>query len=647
MEKKDSHSVNSYDSIILKDVATDFVQSQFAHYKVVQSLGQGAMGKVYKALDMKLNRMVAIKVLLGQQNQNQNDVHQRFQNEALSMSKIQHRNIAQIYEVGTQDNTAFFAMEYIDGGDLKNYARKKKLSLVKIAKLVAQIAEGISCAHQNNIIHRDLKPQNILVEGSTPKIIDFGLAKVKNVETGVTRSGSIVGTLEYMSPEQVRGEKLDERADIYSLGAILYELLTGRVPFKASSSVNLIFQITRNNPQPPSQIKRKIPQDLENICLKALEKKSPNRYKTAKEFAKDLSSFAKGEPPKFLAGYSSVHTKRWRLYKYLALIPLLFLPLLFLGKNRPSISTAQKSTNWRQKTIKQLQQLNLQHSKIYKHKGHDYVFINTPASWTKAQKICEALGGYLLTITDSEENNFITSIMPKKKDYWIGLQRKESYLHFRWVSGEVLRYANWSILQKKAHTINRDKMWVTFMRIESDNFSAWRYQHDASHKKLFICEWGKKRIPQQGTGRTIVSHFRIKHQDIITNNIKPSRNMKSNGKHAVVSAAGDFLTFHFDNTQQNATTKVMIRSYAGVINKRISRTFVDIFFNKKILQAKKKIIHANPYPEYFDISNVIKKGKNTLKIGLHRKSRTIYFLEEVVVYTVPTVKETQRKGMKR
>lgn len=638
MEKKDSHSINSYDSIILKDVAaTDFVQSQFAHYKVVQSLGQGAMGKVYKALDMKLNRMVAIKVLLGQQSQNQNDIHQRFQNEALSMSKVQHRNIAQIYEVGTQNNMAFFAMEYIDGGDLKSYTRKKKLSVLKIVKLVAQIAEGISCAHQNHIIHRDLKPQNILVDGNTPKIIDFGLAKIKNEETGVTRSGSIVGTLDYMSPEQVQGEKLDQRADIYSLGVILYELLTGRVPFKASSSVNLIFQITRTNPQPPSQIKRKVPQDLENICLKALEKKPQNRYKTAKEFAKDLTSFTKGEPPKFLAGYSSVRMKRRQLYKYLPLIPLLFLPLLFLGKSRPSISTAQKSANWRQKTIDKLQQLDLQHSKFYKHKGHNYMFINTPASWTKAQKICEVLGGYLLTITDHEENNFITSILPKKKDYWIGLQRKESYLHFRWTSGEVLRYANWSILQKKPHTINRNKMWVTFMRIESDNFSAWRYQHQSSHKKLFICEWGKKRIPQQGSGRAIIAHFRMKHQDMITKNIKPSPNMKSNGKHVVVSAVGDVLAFHFNNPQQNTTVKLMIRSYAGVINKSISRTFVDIFLNKKVLQAKKKIIYANPYPEYFDISNVVKKGKNTLKISLNRNSRTIYFVEEVIVYTVPVV----------
>ena len=640
MEKKDPHSVNSYDSIILKDVATDFIQSQFGHYKVVQTLGQGTMGKVYKALDMKLNRMVAIKVLLGQQNQNQNDVQQRFQNEALAMSKVQHPHIAQIYEVGTQNNTAFLAMEYIEGGDLKSYTRKKKLSVTKIAKLVAQVTQGVSCAHQNNIIHRDLKPQNILMDGSTPKIIDFGLAKTKNVETGVTRSGSIVGTLEYMSPEQVRGEKIDQRADIYSLGAILYELLTGRLPFKASSSVNLIFQITRTDPQPPSQIKRKISQDLENICLKALEKKPQNRYKTAKEFAKDLCSFANGESPKFLAGYSSGRAKRQRLYKYLALIPLLFLPLLFWGKSRPSVSPAQKSENWRQKTIEKLQQLDLQHGKLYKYKGHDYVFINTPASWAKAQKICKALGGYLLTITDNEENSFITSIMPKKQDYWIGLQRKESYLHFRWISGEVLRYTNWSILQKKSHTIERNKTWGTFMRIESDNFSAWRYQHQLSQKKRFICEWGKKRIPQQGTGRSIVAHFRIKHQDMITNNMVPSSNMKSNGKHAVISGIRDSLTFQFNNAHKNAKTKVMIRSYAGMINKRISQTFVDIFLNNKLLKAKKKIIHPNPYPEYFDIGNLIEKGSNTLKISLNRNSRTIYFLEEIVVYTVPLVEKS-------
>jgi tetratricopeptide (TPR) repeat protein len=272
-------------------------------------LGRGGMGVVYKAWQKSLKRVVALKMIRDGAPADE-DARQRFRREAEAAAHLRHPHIVQVYEVGELDGHPFFALEHVGGGSLAQKVRGTPQPPGAAARLVETLARAMSHAHQQGVVHRDLKPSNVLLIGEAdaplgqcvPKITDFGLAKQMNLPPAgagpQTQSGAIVGTAEYMSPEQAAGQSraVGPAADIYSLGAILYELLTGRPPFKGASLVDTLQQVLRDEPVSPRSLQPKVPRDLETICLKCLHKGPDKRYATAEGLAEDLRRFQGGEP---------------------------------------------------------------------------------------------------------------------------------------------------------------------------------------------------------------------------------------------------------------------------------------------------------------------------------------------------------------
>jgi serine/threonine protein kinase/lipopolysaccharide biosynthesis regulator YciM len=267
-------------------------------YEITGLLGEGGMGVVYKARHLRLNRLVALKLVQG-------GVHgrrahlERFLTEAQAVATLQHPNIVQIYEAGEHDGLPYVALEYVEGGSLQQRLQDSPISPLETASLVGTLARAVQAAHARGIVHRDLKPANILLAtDGKPKIADFGLAKRLDASDVQTRTGEVLGTPSYMAPEQATGTPRDIGfpTDVYALGAILYECLTGRPPFKGSSALETLEQVRTQEPVPPSRLQPKTPRDLETICLKSLEKAPPKRYPSAAELADDLRRFQNGEP---------------------------------------------------------------------------------------------------------------------------------------------------------------------------------------------------------------------------------------------------------------------------------------------------------------------------------------------------------------
>ena len=223
----------------------------------------------------------------------------RFQREAEAVAGLRHPNIVQVYDVGDFDGRPYFTMEYVEGGSLAHQLAGAPQPARQAAQLVATLAAAVHAAHVRGIVHRDLKPANVLLaEDGTPKVTDFGLARRQDDGAGLTHTGEAVGTPSYMAPEQARGrpDTVGPATDIYGLGAILYELLTGRPPFRAATAAETVHQVISQEPAPPSRLNDQVPHDLETICLKCLNKEPSRRYGTATELAGDLLRFLRGEP---------------------------------------------------------------------------------------------------------------------------------------------------------------------------------------------------------------------------------------------------------------------------------------------------------------------------------------------------------------
>jgi WD40 repeat protein len=267
-------------------------------YEVLGELGRGGMGVVYRARQLGLNRIVAVKMILAGSHAGAS-LLTRFRAEAVTVARLKHPHIVQVYEVGETGGLPYCALEFCDGGSLADRLRDGPLPASEAAQVVEKLAGAMYAAHQAGIVHRDLKPANVLLASDgSPKITDFGLAKCLDAEDGQTRSGDILGTPSYIAPEQARGslKEIGPATDVYALGAILYELLTGRPPFKAATLVETLDLVRQTEPAAPRQLQPRVPRDLEIICLKCLRKEPDRRYATARDLAEDLQRFLHGEP---------------------------------------------------------------------------------------------------------------------------------------------------------------------------------------------------------------------------------------------------------------------------------------------------------------------------------------------------------------
>jgi len=308
----------------------------FGDYELLAEIARGGMGVVYKARQVSLNRIVAVKMILAGQLASEAEV-KRFRTEAEAAAQLQHPNIVAIHEVGEHQGQQYFSMDFVAGSSLAARLGKEPLPIGEAVRWMKTIAEAVHFAHQRGILHRDLKPANVLLdEFDLPRITDFGLAKRLERVEQITASGAILGTPDYMSPEQAAGRHdiTGPAGDVFSLGAMLYEMITGRVPFRGSNLAETLSHILQNEPVPPNRLNPRVPPDLETICLKCLEKRSDRRYSTAEALAKDLGCFLNHEAISAKPVGASRHVSRWLMGHPQALAALasgVLLALVWLG----------------------------------------------------------------------------------------------------------------------------------------------------------------------------------------------------------------------------------------------------------------------------------------------------------------------------
>ena len=280
-------------------------------YEVLAPIGAGGMGEVYKAKDTRLDRTVAIKVLPSHLADNP-DLKQRFEREARAVSSLNHPHICTLHDVGEQDGTAFLVMEYIEGETLADRLKKGALPLEQALRYGIEIADALDKAHRQGVVHRDLKPGNIMLTKSGAKLLDFGLAKLRTdvsaeapsmlsalptEEKPLTREGSILGTIQYMAPEQLEGKDADARTDIFAFGSVLYEMLTGRKAFEGTSQASLITAIMSSEPRPMSELQPMTPPVLDWVVKRCLEKDPDERWQSAKGSRGTVEAHRRGRRP--------------------------------------------------------------------------------------------------------------------------------------------------------------------------------------------------------------------------------------------------------------------------------------------------------------------------------------------------------------
>jgi tRNA A-37 threonylcarbamoyl transferase component Bud32 len=312
-------------------VSTPAGQEIVPGYEILRELGRGGMGVVYKARQMSLQRVVALKMILTGAHARTRDLD-RFRSEAQAVARLHHPNIVEIYEFGEHHDLPYYSLEFVEGGSLSRKIRGTPLLPLDAARLTEELARAIHYCHQRGILHRDLKPSNILLTADgIAKIGDFGLAKLIEGDAGLTKSGMVMGTPSYMAPEQTQGRSRDigPHTDTYALGAILYEMLTGRPPFKGDSVLETMEQVGSQEPVPPSRWHSSVPRDLETICLKAMAKDPHRRYRSALALAQDLERFQSGES--IIARREGTLPRLWRQVRRRPVTVAVFLLVLVLA----------------------------------------------------------------------------------------------------------------------------------------------------------------------------------------------------------------------------------------------------------------------------------------------------------------------------
>ncbi len=313
----------------------------YGRYEIQKELGKGAMGVVYQARDPQINRTIALKVLR-EDRVTSEDFVKRFLKEAMAIGRLSHPNIVTIYDVGQDHDTIYLAMEYLEGRPFNDIIRERTLSFPEIAELAVQLAECLDYAHKKGIVHRDIKPSNIMLtpEGKV-KLTDFGIARIEDPSMkDQTRAGEILGTPVYMSPEQVMGQPLDGRSDLYSLGVILYELAAGRRPYSGENLAAIFRAITLDDPQDASTINPSIPPALASLIMKGLHKDASQRFQTGEEMAAAYKDFLRK-----LESDAAVKETAPKKTPYAAIISVLVLIVLLFSAGAFYLATHKKAAN--------------------------------------------------------------------------------------------------------------------------------------------------------------------------------------------------------------------------------------------------------------------------------------------------------------
>src|SRR5262245_22856018 len=305
-------------------------------YQIVNLLGVGGMGAVYKAFDRQLTRIVALKTILPEMASTPTAL-KRLKQEVLLAQSIVHKNVVRIFDIGEDEGTKFITMDFIEGADLKTLITQRgKLPATEAAEIIRQVCQGLEAAHAAGVVHRDLKPQNIMIEKDGHVVVmDFGIAN-SGQSRGVTQTGAFLGTPEYMSPEQAKTENVDARSDIFSLGLIFYELLTGKLPFQGKTVLETMFKRTTERAIPPAEIDRTVPKGANDIVNKCLQMEREQRYQSITELLEDLESF---DPTKKVGAGERARARlkkaaRYRNIGIAAALMILALVAGFLLRNR-------------------------------------------------------------------------------------------------------------------------------------------------------------------------------------------------------------------------------------------------------------------------------------------------------------------------
>lgn len=450
-------------------------QQVLGDYEILEEIGKGGMGRVYKARQRSLKRIVALKMILTGAHAGAEEL-QRFRSEAEAVARLQHPNIVQIFEVGELDGMPFFSLEFVDGGSLAAQLNGTPMPARAAAEMVRTLAEAVEFAHQHGIIHRDLKPANVLLSthvehqraatkpapaGSTmrssgsvstqrplataAKITDFGLAKRLDDESGQTKSGTIMGTPSYMAPEQAAGQRhrVGPATDVYGLGAILYELLTGRPPFKAATPWETVNQVLHNEAASPRLLDAAIDRDVETICLKCLQKDPQRRYDSAQALADDLRRYLEGRP--ILARPIPGIVKVWRMcrrhpgtstslaFAVMALLVLLVTIAVFNGRLKQELKQNEAINHELQMSLTRqvADRIDSDLRQLTRAPTLMAATLSQRADWGEDQ-----LKGWLLRIVESDARVFGTAIAMeplqfdgKREDFALYAYRGKDGLH--------------------------------------------------------------------------------------------------------------------------------------------------------------------------------------------------------------------------
>ena len=294
----DAQQVDTHNQTAIGLSSSDLIGRTLGNYELIEEIDRGGMGVVFKAKQPQLERLVALKIIRSGELAGPDEL-KRFRSEAEAAAKLSHANIVQIFEVGQVGGLVYFTMPFIDGQTLAKRMAAEPLSVEEAVRLVYRLCLAIQYAHNEGILHRDLKPSNVLVDNNLhPIIIDFGLAKFAQRESDLTTTGQILGTPAYMAPEQAsgRGHQAEWSTDVYSLGAILYFLLSGQPPFTGPTAFDILWQVMDREPPAPSKLNRKVSRDLDYLCSRAMAKKPAERYSSAAAMAADLERYLKHEP---------------------------------------------------------------------------------------------------------------------------------------------------------------------------------------------------------------------------------------------------------------------------------------------------------------------------------------------------------------